>query len=109
MLILVDAYEKRRWPLADTFDPIGLLKQAMTDEVGHTREELVRLMGSATEVSLVLAKRRRLTLEHVQAISNAWGIPVPLLAAPYQLADQTGDRKRGGRAAGVRPAVAKSS
>jgi HTH-type transcriptional regulator/antitoxin HigA len=85
LVTLIDAYEARQWPMSDTLDPVDMIKHAMTDDVGHTRAELVALLGSPSRVSEILARKRPLTLDMIRVISREWGIPVELLTAPYAL------------------------
>ena len=85
LLTLIDAYEARTWPISDTLDPIDMIKHAMSDDVGHTRAELVDLLGSPSRVSEILSRTRALTLDMIRKISDGWGIPVSLLTKPYEL------------------------
>lgn len=88
LVTLVDAYEQKIWPAEDALDPVHLLRHAMSEDVGHTRAELVELLGSASRVSEILGRKRALTLDMIRTISAAWGIPVALLSTPYELAKE---------------------
>jgi HTH-type transcriptional regulator / antitoxin HigA len=81
---LVDAYESAHWPVANS-DPVDLLRYAI-DEMGHTQSELAAIVGSAPRASELLRRKRALTIEMIDKISRAWGIPRGLLAVPYPLA-----------------------
>lgn len=80
---LVDAYEEKRWPLAD-MDPIEAIEAAMAHE-GRTRADLAALIGQsrATEV---LKRRRALTLPMIRKIAAAWHVPEQVLVRDYKLA-----------------------
>jgi HTH-type transcriptional regulator / antitoxin HigA len=86
LLVLVETYEERRWPLKSRrrFDPVDVLHFAI-DELGHTQAELAKILGSRSRASEVLAKRRPLTLEMIQKITASWKIPADLLVQPYRV------------------------
>jgi len=79
---LVDAYEDRRWPLAE-MDPVEAIEAAMAHE-GHSRADLAALIGQsrATEV---LKRRRALTLPMIRKIAAAWHVPEQVLVRDYKL------------------------
>jgi HTH-type transcriptional regulator / antitoxin HigA len=82
LVTLVEAYEARRWPIAD-LDPIAAIEAAMAAD-GHSRAELAALIGQnrATEI---LARKRPLTLNMIRAISAAWHVPAEVLVKEYAL------------------------
>src|SRR5947207_352722 len=86
LLVLVETYEERRWPLKSRrrFDPVGVLHFAI-DELGHTQAELAKILGSRSRASEVLARRRPLTLEMIRKITASWKIPADLLVQPYRV------------------------
>jgi HTH-type transcriptional regulator/antitoxin HigA len=86
LLVLVETYEERRWPLKSRrrFDPVDVLYFAI-DELGHTQAELAKILGSRSRASEVLARRRPLTLEMIQKITASWKIPADLLVQPYRV------------------------
>lgn len=79
---LIDAYERKHWPVADA-DPVEILRQAIAD--GRTQTELATIIGSRARASELLNRNRALTIEMIDKISKAWGIPRQLLAVPYQI------------------------
>jgi antitoxin component HigA of HigAB toxin-antitoxin module len=85
LLVLVETYEERRWPLKSRrrFDPVDVLHFAI-EELGHTQAELAKILGSRSRASEVLARRRLLTLEMIQKITASWKIPADLLVQPYR-------------------------
>lgn len=87
MVALVEAYEARRWPIAEDtrFDPVDVLRHAI-DELGHTQAELAEILGSRSRASEILTRRRALTVDMIHRIGEAWKIPADLLVRPYALA-----------------------
>lgn len=79
---LVEAYEARRWPIAE-MDPIEAISGAI-ESGEHTRAELAELIGQsrATEV---LKRKRYLTLPMIRQIAGKWGLPVATLVQDYDL------------------------
>jgi HTH-type transcriptional regulator/antitoxin HigA len=82
---LVEKYEERRWPNVDVSDPIDLLNYAIA-EFGHSQAELADLLGSRSRASEILNRRRPLTAEMIDRISEAWKIPADLLVKPARVA-----------------------
>lgn len=79
---LVDAYEARRWPMAD-LDPVDTIKAEM-ELNGRTLTDLTKVIGKsrATEI---LKRRRPLTLSMIRKIHEAWRIPADRLVGEYKL------------------------
>jgi HTH-type transcriptional regulator/antitoxin HigA len=86
LLTLIGAYEVDRYPIS-TPDPIEMLEFAISS-MGHTRAELSNLLGSRSRVSEILNRKRPLTLDQIRTISEAWKLPVDVLAKPYRLEKQ---------------------
>ncbi len=80
---LVDSYEATRWPI-DVPDPVEAIKARM-DAAGYTQSDLGRLLGSRPRASEVLNRQRRLTVEMVWKLYEAWAIPAESLIKPYDL------------------------
>ncbi|GAC1335916.1 MAG: type II toxin-antitoxin system HigA family antitoxin [Beijerinckiaceae bacterium] len=81
---LIEAYEARHHAIPDS-DPIEVLHFAI-ENMGHSQAELGELLGSRSRASEILHRKRRLSIEMVNKISEAWRIPVETLAKPYELA-----------------------
>jgi HTH-type transcriptional regulator/antitoxin HigA len=80
--ILVNDYEDHAFPL-DERDPVDLLEGHMQNS-GRTQKDLAALVGGAL-ASLILSRRRAMSLDVIRKISDAWGIPADLLIKPYAL------------------------
>jgi HTH-type transcriptional regulator/antitoxin HigA len=88
---LIDAYERKRWPIQPS-DPIEILEYAMK-EMGRSQAALAKIVGSRARASEILHRKRALTIDMIDKISNAWGIPRALLAVPYPLEQKRAHRK----------------
>jgi HTH-type transcriptional regulator / antitoxin HigA len=84
LTILVEAYERKQWPVPPT-DPIETLRAHM-DLNGFTRSDLASVLGSSSRASEVLNRKRALNLAMIRTISTAWGLPVSLLVGEYAVA-----------------------
>ena len=80
---LVAAFEAEHHPVPDS-DPVDLLHYAIED-MGRSQAELAELLGSRSRASEILNRKRHLTLDQIRAVSEAWGLPIAVLAAPYRL------------------------
>lgn len=79
---LIDAYERKRWPIAAS-DPIEIIQYAI-DDLGRSQVDLGKIIGR-TRASEILNRKRALTIEMIDKIEKAWGIPRQLLAVPYEI------------------------
>ncbi|MBO9579581.1 MAG: transcriptional regulator [Sphingobium sp.] len=79
---LVEAYEGKRWPVAD-LDPIEAIQTAL-DSGEHDRRELADLIGD-NRVSEVMNRHRALSLAMIRKIEAAWHLPAAVLIREYQL------------------------
>ena len=87
LITLVDAYEDSRRPVPLS-SPLDILRYAVTD-MGHSRHDLARLVGSPECASDLLGGLRSLTIDHVRTISRAWKIPVEALMPVEDVAATT--------------------
>jgi HTH-type transcriptional regulator/antitoxin HigA len=89
LTVLVSEYEDRTFPL-DATDPVHLLNMHMLNS-GRTQKDLADLVGR-TLASLILGRRRAMSLDVIRRIKEAWGIPSDLLIKPYRLAPSSSRR-----------------
>jgi HTH-type transcriptional regulator/antitoxin HigA len=80
---LVEAYEKKHIPI-EIPDPIEAIEYYM-DTRGWSRRDLEPCIGSRARVSLVLSRKRSLTLEMIRKLNKQLGIPAEILIQPYEL------------------------
>ncbi len=79
---LIEKYEAARFEIPAA-DPIDVLEFAM-ESMGRTQAELGHLItrSRATEI---MKRKRRLTLQMIRIISEAWHIPVGALIGHYEI------------------------
>ncbi|MGH6927781.1 MAG: helix-turn-helix domain-containing protein [Dongiaceae bacterium] len=83
LTVLVNDYEDHAFPVSER-DPIELLQSHMLNS-GRTQKDLADLIGAGL-ASMILSRRRAMSLEVIRRISEAWGIHTDLLTKPYDLA-----------------------
>lgn len=83
LVTLVDKYEKEHYPIALP-EPITTIKEAL-EMKGLKDKDLIPAIGSKTTVSLVLNRKRALTIEMIRNLHELLGLPVDVLIQPYQL------------------------
>ena len=79
---LIETYENEHFPIEDA-DPVQMLEYAISD-MGRSQKELAEILGSRSRASEILARKRPMTLEQIRAISQAWNLPIAVLALPYR-------------------------
>jgi HTH-type transcriptional regulator/antitoxin HigA len=83
LVTLIEKYEKEHYPISLP-DPIEAIKETM-ERKGLKDKDLIPAIGSKTTVSLVLNKKRGLTIEMVRNLSALLKLPVEVLIQPYEL------------------------
>ena len=86
LVLLIEHYEKEHYPISLP-DPIAAVKETM-ERKGLKDKDLIPLIGSKTTVSLVLTKKRGMTIEMIRNLADGLNLPVELLIQPYQLDEQ---------------------
>lgn len=81
---LVAAYEAKQGarPAAD---PISVLQLALRAQ-GKGQKDVAATLGSRSRASEILSRKRHLTADMIEKLSQAFAIPAHLLAAPYEVA-----------------------
>ena len=77
LVTLVDAYEAKHHAI-DPPDPIDAIRFRM-EQMGMTRADLERIIGSRARVSEVLNRRRALTIGMITRLREGLGIPADVL------------------------------
>ena len=86
LVLLIEEYEKEHYSISLP-DPIAAVKETM-ERKGLKDKDLIPFIGSKTTVSLVLTKKRGLTIDMIRNLSEGLNLPVKLLIQPYALEDQ---------------------
>lgn len=83
LVTLIEKYEKEMYPIALPH-PIEAIKETL-ERKGLKDKDLIPVIGSKTIVSLVLNKKRPLTIEMVRNLSSFLNLPIEVLVQPYEL------------------------
>ena len=83
LVTLIDKYEKEHYPIALP-DPIEAVKETM-ERKGFKNKDLISAIGSKTTVSLVLNRKRALTIDMIRNLSDLLGLPLEVLIQSYEL------------------------
>jgi HTH-type transcriptional regulator/antitoxin HigA len=81
--ILVEDYEGKNYLIEDP-DPIDAIKYSM-EEAGMNQTELGRIMGDKAKASLVLNRKRKLSLSMIRNLHRELKIPLNVLIKEYPL------------------------
>lgn len=77
--ILVDDYENKYYPV-EPLDPVDAIKYEM-EERGLKQKDLIQYFGSKEMVSLILNRKRPLTLKMIKSLHRNFGISADILLA----------------------------
>lgn len=83
LVTLIEKYEKELYPISLPH-PIDAIKETM-ERKGLKDKDLIPAIGSKTTVSLVLNRKRALTIDMIRNLSDLLGLPVEVLIQPYEL------------------------
>src|SRR5690606_9357850 len=83
LVTLIEKYEKERYPIALP-DPIEAIRETM-ERKGFKDKDLIESIGSKTTVSLILNRKRPLTIEMIRNLSELLRLPVEILIQPYSV------------------------
>ena len=79
LVTLVESYEMKHYPIAPP-DPIDAIKFRM-EQMGMTKTDLVKYLGSQSRVSEILNRKRSLTLGMIKSLYKELKIPAEILLA----------------------------
>ena len=79
LITLVESYEMKHYPIAPP-DPIDAILFRM-EQMGMTKADMVKYLGSQSRVSEILNKKRSLTLKMVKSLYKGLKIPAEILLA----------------------------
>jgi HTH-type transcriptional regulator/antitoxin HigA len=77
LVTLVESYEMKHYPIAPP-DPIDAIKFRM-EQMGMTKDDMVKYLGSQSRVSEILNRKRNLTLKMVKSLYKGLKIPAEIL------------------------------
>jgi HTH-type transcriptional regulator/antitoxin HigA len=77
LALLVSDYEDKNYPIYMP-DPVEAITFRM-EQMGLTRKDLERYIGSRSKVSEVMSGKRRLSLSMIRALHEGLGIPAEVL------------------------------
>ncbi|MFC4871957.1 helix-turn-helix domain-containing protein [Negadavirga shengliensis] len=83
LVTLIEKYEKEHYPI-DMPDPVTAIRKTM-EMKGLKDKDLIPAIGSKTTVSLVLNRKRSLTIDMIRNLSELLGLPVDILIQPCEL------------------------
>ena len=83
LVILIEKYGKERYPLSLP-DPIDAIRELM-ERKALKDKNLIPAIGSKTSVSLVLNRKRALTVDMIRKLSKLLALPAEVLIQPYKL------------------------
>ena len=79
LVTLVEAYEMKHYPIAPP-DPVDAIKFRM-EQMGMTKADMVKYLGSQSRVSEILNRKRKLTLGMIKSLYKGLKIPADILLA----------------------------
>lgn len=79
LVTLVESYELKHYPIAPP-DPVEAILFRM-EQMGMTKTDLAKYLGSQSRVSEVLGRKRKLTLKMIKSLYKGLKIPAEILLA----------------------------
>jgi HTH-type transcriptional regulator / antitoxin HigA len=81
--LLIEQYEIKRYPIPAA-TPSGVLRYLL-DSNGLKQKDLIPELGKESNVSLILAGKRNLTITHIHALAARFNVPASVFLAspPY--------------------------
>ena len=77
LVTIVESYEMKHYPIAPP-DPIEAIKFRM-EQMGMTKADMVKYLGSQSRVSEILNGKRKLTLSMIKSLYKGLKIPAEIL------------------------------
>lgn len=82
--ILIESYENEYYPI-EAPDPIEAIKYLMEEE-GLNQSDLGEIIGDKSKASLILNRRRKLSLSMIRKLQARFQLPAEVLIQDYPLA-----------------------
>lgn len=83
LALLIEKYEEEHFPIPDP-DPIEAIKYMM-EQSNMKQAELAKIIGNKGNVSKVLNKKRKLSLEMIRKLHESLKIPYSVLMKEYPI------------------------
>ncbi|HEV7348278.1 helix-turn-helix domain-containing protein [Telluribacter sp.] len=83
LALVIDEYEKKKYPI-EAPDPIEAIKIRM-EELDLKQVDLVPYIGGKSQVSEILNRKRKLTVEMVRNLARRLNLSASILVNDYQL------------------------
>jgi len=83
LVTLIDKYDKEQNPIAFP-DPIDAIRETM-ERKEFKDKDLIPAIGSKTSVSLLLNRKRALTIDMIRNLYVLLGLPLEILIQAYEL------------------------
>ncbi|MCR9013909.1 helix-turn-helix domain-containing protein [Aquiflexum gelatinilyticum] len=83
LVTLIEKFEKEHYPI-NLPDPIIAIREAI-EMKGLKEKDLIPAIGSKTTVSLVLNRKRAMTVDMIRNLKELLGLPLEVLIQPYEL------------------------
>jgi HTH-type transcriptional regulator/antitoxin HigA len=87
LAVLIRTYEDAHWAL-DLPDPILAIQSRMND-LGLQQTDLLDAFGNKASASLIMSRKRPLTLPMIRRLAVRLSLPIAVLAQEYALAPNT--------------------
>lgn len=84
LAILIEKYDEEHYPIPDP-DPIEAIKYMM-EQNNMNQSDLAKILGNKGNVSKVLSKKRKLSVEMIRKLQSTLKIPYSVLMQDYALA-----------------------
>ena len=83
--LLIENYENENYPI-DSPDPIQAIEYLMKEN-DWKQSDLIGILGDKSKVSLVLNRKRKLSLSMIRNLSNKFQLPAEILIKDYSLTE----------------------
>lgn len=81
--ILIEVYEKTKYPI-ESPNPIEAILFRL-DQLGMSKSELSKLLGSRSRASEILKGKRKLSITMIRKLNQQLGIPAQTLIQDYEV------------------------
>lgn len=85
LTILIEAYEKSNFPI-EAPNPIEAILFRL-DQMGMSKSELSKLLGSRSRASEILKRKRKLSITMIRKLNQELGISAQTLIQDYETVD----------------------